>query len=167
MSRTLTSPAMGSALTTTTKMERVFLTGRGRERNMKGSNILETCGGREGEREEERGHDLSQDFGVNKSATLTFALTPPLTWLHSGQSRVDLSCPWNTLTTTLWFRCRYLYQDSSATSWEGGRGGGREEGRGKNGRRNRKGRGGERVRRGATERFANHAYVEQLDMYYI
>ena len=86
--------------------------------------------GKEEGREEEREDNLSQDFGVNKSATLTFALTPPLTWLHSGQSRVDLSWPWNTLTTTLWFHCRYLYQDSSAMSWEGGRKGGREGGRG-------------------------------------
>ena len=55
-----------------------------------------------------------------------------LTKLQAGQTRVDLSCPWNTRTITDWFLCRYLCHDSSATSWgkrsgEERRGEGREE----------------------------------------
>ena len=38
------------------------------------------------------------------------------TFLQSGQTRVDLSCPWNTRTITDWFRCKYFNHVSSAIS---------------------------------------------------
>ena len=180
MSRTLTSPAMGSALTTTTEMERVFLTGRGRERNMKGSNILETCGGREGGRERgkegrrERGREggreegdmISQDFSADESATLTFDPIPHLFALGAVQCGLELSLehahhhtlvPLEVLVPGLLCHVLGGRGERGGRRREGGEGGERMEGgTGKGGggeEREKRREGGERVRGrgGATE----------------
>ena len=44
---------------------------------------------------------------------------PPHTLLQSGQTRVDLNCPWKWSTKYELFRSRYTLHDSSATSWSG------------------------------------------------
>ena len=108
---------------------------------MKGSNILDTWEGdrgreRERERGRERGRAVDWEAGISYTVKQISnqSVRDFLTWLHCGQSRVDLSWPWKTLTTTLWFLWRYLNHDSSATSW-GGEAEGEGEGEGEGGER--------------------------------
>ena len=62
---------------------------------------------RQGVREvgRERGKAVDWEAGISYTAKQISnqSVRDFLTWLHSGQSRVDLSWPWNTLTTTDWF----------------------------------------------------------------
>ena len=59
---------------------------------------------------------------MTNSHTLTHtpSLThPPHTLLQSGQTRVNLNCPWKWSTKYELFWSRYTLHDSSATSWSG------------------------------------------------